>query len=80
MRQHYSEPKPESFVFCSEGIVLRCRCGEKLVLLGLEEDWQSEKATFECECGAELTLADRTKAEALPIARLLRDSIRAPGS
>jgi hypothetical protein len=76
--RHYSEPRPESCVLCSEGIVLRCGCGEKLILLGLEEDWCSEKTSFECECGAELTLADRTEGEALPIARLLRDSIRTP--
>ena len=34
-------------------------CGERLVLLGLEEDWRSEGRTaFECECGRELTLED----------------------
>src|SRR3954471_11379873 len=76
MRHHW-EPKSESFVICSEGIILRCRCGEKLVLLGLEEDWHSEKTSFKCECGAELTLADRTEGGTLPIGRLLRESIRA---
>jgi hypothetical protein len=42
-------------------IVLECAsCGERLVLLGREEDWSSEgRGAFACECGAELTLADR---------------------
>jgi hypothetical protein len=57
-----SEPKweAESSLLCSERIVLECRCGERLVLLGLEEDWYSEgRTTFECECGGRITLADR---------------------
>ena len=55
------DPEPEErFVLCSERILLKCRCGEKLVLLGREEDWYSEgRAVFECGCGAKLTLADR---------------------
>lgn len=41
----------------SEQIVLRCkRCGEKTVLLGLEEDWRSRHPVFRCECGQRLTL------------------------
>jgi hypothetical protein len=41
-------------------IVLGCGCGERLILLGREEDWYAEgRSTFECECGRELTLADR---------------------
>ena len=43
-------------------IVLRCEgCGEKLVLLGSEEDWRSEgRTSFGCGgCGEELTLDDR---------------------
>ncbi len=46
----------------SGGLVLECsRCGEELVLLGLEEDWRSEgRTSFGCRgCGEELTLADR---------------------
>ncbi|MDP9487527.1 MAG: hypothetical protein M3Q49_17380 [Actinomycetota bacterium] len=33
--------------------VLGCqRCGERLVLVGLEEDWRSEgRTTFGCACG-----------------------------
>ncbi len=43
-------------------VVLRCeRCGERLVLLGLERDWDSDGRTaFVCGgCGEELTLEDR---------------------
>ena len=54
------DPESERFVLCSEQIVLRCECGERLILLGREEDWRSEGRTiFECECGEKLTLADR---------------------
>jgi hypothetical protein len=50
----------ERFVLCSERIILKCRCGERLILLGLEADWRSEGRTaWSCECGEELTLADR---------------------
>jgi hypothetical protein len=50
----------DRFVLCSERIVLECKCKERLVLLGFEDDWRSEGRTaFECECGEELTLADR---------------------
>jgi hypothetical protein len=53
-------PESDRFILCSERIVLECECGERLILLGLEDDWYSELRTaFECECGEELTLADR---------------------
>jgi hypothetical protein len=46
----------------SERIILGCGCGERLVLLGHESDWYAEgRATFECECGEELSLADRVE-------------------
>jgi hypothetical protein len=46
----------------SERIVLGCGCGERLVLLGREDDWYAEgRGTFECECGEELSLADRVE-------------------
>ena len=46
----------------SEQIVLECGCGERLVLLGREDDWYAEgRNTFECECGKELTLAARVE-------------------
>jgi hypothetical protein len=38
-------------------IVLTCDdCGEKLVLVGSEEDWRSRHAIFMCECGHKLKL------------------------
>jgi len=43
-------------------VVLGCqRCGERLVLLGLEKDWRSEEsAIFRCGgCGEKLTFTDR---------------------
>ena len=50
----------DRFVLCSERIVLECKCKERLVLLSFEDDWRPEGRTaFECECGEELTLADR---------------------
>lgn len=81
----------ERFVLCSERMVLECECGERLVLLGLEEDWYSELRTvFECECGENLTLASRLDEEgltlvdgsdeaALGVRELLR-SLRASGA
>jgi hypothetical protein len=45
---------------CSDHIVLECGCGERLVLLGLQEDWLFEQRTsFDCRGGQILTLADR---------------------
>jgi hypothetical protein len=76
--RHYSEPGLEGFVSFSERIVLGCGCGERLILLGLEEDWQSEKTVFECQCGARLTLVDRIYEEVADIRRLLYGSIKAP--
>jgi hypothetical protein len=44
----------------SERIVLECGCGERLVLLGREDDWYAERReAFECSCGERLTLANR---------------------
>ncbi len=60
-----SRSKPERFVACSSRIVIQCECGERLVLLGREEDWHSEGRTaFECECGKKLTL-DTDRVEVL---------------
>jgi hypothetical protein len=58
--QHFSEVIPERFVDCSESIVIDCRCGEKLILLGHASDWRSEgRMSFECDgCGKELSLED----------------------
>lgn len=67
------DPESENFVVCSERIVLECKgCGEKLILLGLEDDWRSEQTIFECECGENPSLEDRTDEEALAIRDLLQ--------
>jgi hypothetical protein len=47
-------------------IILKCKkCAQRLMLLGLEEDWVSEGRTeFECKCGKRLTLGrDRSLEE-----------------
>ena len=50
----------EHTISCSDQIVLECGCGERLVLLGYEDDWYTEEhLTFACGCGEALTLADR---------------------
>ena len=56
-------------------IVLGCgSCGERVVLLGREDDWLSEGRTiFACECGARLTFADRVGGGDLAITELLRE-------
>ena len=56
-------------------IVLGCgSCGERVVLLGREDDWHSEGRTvFECECGTRLTLADRVGEGDLAFTELLRE-------
>ena len=62
----------DRFVLCSERIILECSCGERLILLGFEDDWRSEgRTTFECECGRELTLADRLDEGAVDFGALL---------
>jgi len=45
-----SAPKvlPEHFLTTSKSIVLECRCGEKLLLLGREADWRKEGRTVFC--------------------------------
>jgi hypothetical protein len=41
-------------------IILVCGvCGERTVLGGPLSVWHSESTSFECECGEQLTLADR---------------------
>ena len=77
MRKTETEGIEERFVTCSQRIVLACdACGEKLVLLGREEDWLAEGVTsFDCECGEALTLADRADEES----RMVRDLLRSSG-
>jgi DNA-directed RNA polymerase subunit RPC12/RpoP len=61
MHHHVAEASSEGrSVDCSEGLVIDCRCGEKLLLLGRESDWRSEGRTaFECGgCGKTLSLED----------------------
>ena len=56
--QQVSQALPEHFVTCSKGIVLNCRCGQKLLLLGREADWYKEgRSVFQCSgCGKKLFL------------------------
>lgn len=63
---------PDRFVEFSERILLECDCGEKIVLLGMEDDWSAEDDVFECECGREVTLSDRADDEVASVMRLLR--------
>ncbi len=55
-------PDSELVVDCTDAIVLECRCGGRLTLIGQEEDWYKEGRTaFECpECRARLTLASQS--------------------
>ncbi len=54
------DERSERYVLLTERIVLECEnCAERLVLFGTEEDWESERTVFECECGEMLTLQDR---------------------
>lgn len=47
-------------------IILTCEdCGEKLILLGNEEEWRSRHAVFVCEHGHKLTLDGRADEEVL---------------
>ena len=77
-----SERPVERFVPFSERIVLGCdKCGERLVLLGLEDDWRAADQTiFECECGEELSFANRTDEEAMLVRRLLQSNVKASGT
>ncbi len=76
--RRYSESErggSEGSLACSERIVLECgECGERLILLGLEEDWYAEGRTaFECECGGRITLVDRLEEGGPYVANLVRD-------
>jgi hypothetical protein len=69
----------DNTVECSGRSILECGCGERLILLGLKEDWASEQRTeFECECGQVLTLADRLHEEVLEFRRLMRGAFTGP--
>lgn len=55
-----SNSESERYVLCPDRTVLVCRCEERLILLGREEDWYSEGRTaFEChQCGGTISLAN----------------------
>jgi hypothetical protein len=65
-------PEQEQSVECSGRIDLECGCGERMMLLGLEEDWQAEHVEFTCRCGRKLTLANRADEEVRAVKKLLR--------
>lgn len=48
-------------------VVLGCDCGEKVVVLGREDDWRPRRPVFRCECGQNLTLDDRADDQALTV-------------
>ena len=52
-------------VEASGRVVLACRsCGERTILLGRPGDWYRQGGVrLECECGREVTLADRIVGE-----------------
>ncbi len=71
MQQSSSES--DKTVPCSARIILEYGCGERLILLGLEEDWRSEQRTeFECSCGKGLNLSDRLNEDILEFRQLIR--------
>ena len=66
----------EDYVDCSGRLVLECnKCGEHMILLGLEDDWRLQRAGFECGCGESLTLSDRRDDEALRARHLSRRNL-----
>ncbi len=68
-------------VECSGHMTLECECGERLILLGLKEDWLSEQRTnFDCRCGQSLTLADRLDEDVvLEFQQIMREAFKTPG-
>jgi hypothetical protein len=54
-------------------LTFECVCDERIIILGLNEDWFSEqRANFECGCGQILTLANRLKEEVFEFGQLVR--------
>ncbi len=52
--------------FPEQQIVLTCEeCGEKLIILGPEEDWRSRRAVLVCECRHKLTFDGHAEDEVL---------------
>ena len=56
----------------SEHTILECKCGEEMVLPGLEEDWYSRRPVFRCACGERLIFTDRGDEEGFGSAGLPR--------
>jgi len=73
-----SSVEPEEHALESSGrTILECSCGERLILLGLEEDWRSEqRIEFECSCGKGLTFSDRLNEDVLEFRRLMRGAAK----
>jgi hypothetical protein len=62
-------------------MTLECGCGERLILLGLQEDWISEqRKNFECQCGQSLTLADRLDEDVVQeFKQIMQEAFKTPG-
>jgi hypothetical protein len=59
----------ERFVPSSGRITLECGCGERVVLLGQEDDWYlEERRLFECACGERLTITNNRVGEEVTVA------------
>jgi hypothetical protein len=71
----------DNTVECSGRMTLECGCGERLILLGLKEDWLSEQRTnFECLCGLSLTLADRLDEDIVQeFKQIMEGALKSPG-
>ncbi len=62
-------------------LTFECSCGERIIILGLNEDWFSEhRANFECGCGQLLTLANRLKEEVFEFGWLVRGIFKIPNT
>jgi hypothetical protein len=69
----------ERTIDTSGQIVLECSgCGERVILLGHEDDWSREhRHAFECSgCTKTVTLADRVDGTAYAMKSLLRRTIK----
>jgi hypothetical protein len=82
MQHETSLEQPENTVECSGRMTLECGCGERLVLLGLREDWLFEQRTnFDCRCGQSLTLADRLDEEVVQdFKQIMRGAFNTPAA
>lgn len=80
MQEEESASESDRTVECSARIVLECGCGERLILLGLEEDWHlEERKDFECSCGKGLTLSNRLNEDVLAFRQLMKGAFKGPG-